>query len=83
MRYKTGQTIPTSGIYNVVHAGHRIDHEVTLLSGEACPRCAKCGSAVTFELLKAAPDLNARPFPIHLYEIPDLDDGLPQTASSK
>ena len=80
MRYRCGQSIPTSGIYTVVHVTHRPSHQVTLLVGEAFPRCAKCGDGVEFELVKAAPDLAARPFAIRLYEIPDLDDGVTQQA---
>jgi hypothetical protein len=82
MRYKSGQPIPTSGIYTVHHQVHRRAHEVTLLTGEIFPRCAKCGDLVEFELSKAAPHLSAKPFTIHLYEIPDLDEGLPDTSPS-
>jgi hypothetical protein len=81
MRYRTGQSIPTSGIYRVEHQQHRAPHEVTLLRGEEFPRCARCGDRVEFELVKAAPDLANRPFAIHLYEIPDLDTDLPEPVS--
>ena len=83
MPYRTGDRIPSSGIYNVIHRLHRAPHEVTLLVGDVFPRCAKCGDAVEFELLKSAPDLIGRDFAIHLYEIPDIDDTLSQTATSE
>jgi len=42
-----------------------------LLKGEYFPRCSKCGSAVQFELVKAAPDVGAAGgFRIVLYELP-------------
>jgi hypothetical protein len=75
MRYKSGQPIPASGIYTVFHREHRRAHDVTLLTGETFPRCAKCGDRVDFVLSKAAPHLSANPFLVHLYEIPDLDEG--------
>ena len=73
MRFRVGQAIPSSGIYTVTHKGHRQSHEVTLLKGDIFPRCARCGDRVQFELVKAAPHIEAHPFTIHLYEIPDLD----------
>jgi hypothetical protein len=78
MRYKTGQVIPSSGIYVVVHDRHRAPHEVTLLMGDVFPRCAKCADQVKFQLVRPAPDLLAGTFAVHLYEIPDLEDGMPQ-----
>src|SRR3569623_1634821 len=53
--FKTGQNVPESGIYRVVHAEHRLPHEVTLLRGEAFPRCAKCADQVEFEPVSLAP----------------------------
>ena len=79
MCYTTGLRIPSSGIYKVIHHLHRASHEVTLLVGDVFPRCAKCGDAVRFELLRSAPDLQSRDFAIHLYEIPDMDDNLSPT----
>jgi hypothetical protein len=72
--YRTGQKIPDSGIYKVVHRQHRLPHEVTLLKGDTFPRCAKCGDLVEFELIHAAPDHRASDMPVQLYALPDLDD---------
>lgn len=39
--FRTGEPIPESGIYRVIHKAHRLPHEVTLVWGQAFPRCAK------------------------------------------
>ncbi len=70
--YSTGQTVPESGIYRVVHAEHRLPHEVTLLRGEEFPRCCKCSGSVSFEVVRLAPQLTSRNRVI-LYELPELD----------
>jgi len=36
-RYKTGQVVPHSGIYQVSHNEHRLPHEVTLLRANSFP----------------------------------------------
>jgi hypothetical protein len=84
--FKTGAVIVHSGIYRVVHAAHRVPHEVTLLKGETFPKCQKCHEAVTFTLLRA---LNYQTvvqddsWRITLYELPVIedDDGSSQAAS--
>jgi hypothetical protein len=74
-RYRTGLKIRESGIYKVIHSKHRLPHEVTLLKGESFPRCSKCGSAVEFKLLRAAPQLGeAGGFRIVLYELPAAEE---------
>jgi hypothetical protein len=73
--FRTGELIPESGIYRVVHAGHRLPHEVTLLRDEYFPKCAKCHDAVAFELVRGvalAEDLEHQQ--IRLYELPVLDE---------
>jgi len=73
-RFKTEDEIPQSGIYRVIHAEHRLPHEVTLLQGEKFPRCAKCNSAVEFQTVYAAPDaFEDRRGKIVLHAIPELD----------
>ncbi len=59
--FRAGESIPDSGLYRVLHGGHRGNHEAILLMGEAFPRCAVCGENVHFELLQAAPHLNSDP----------------------
>lgn len=39
-----------SGVYRVVHDGHRPEHEATLLEDEVFPSCTSCGSEVRFTL---------------------------------
>lgn len=55
--YRTGETIPTSGDYEVIHTAHRLPTEVTLLEGERFPRCAECDGAVEFNLVQSSPGL--------------------------
>ncbi len=69
----TGAEAPETGIYRVVHAGHRLPHEVIVRKGDRFPRCAKCREAVLFELIHAAPDLFANR-QISIYELPVIDD---------
>jgi hypothetical protein len=69
--FRTGEPIPESGIYRVIHKAHRVPHEVTLLAGQNFPRCSKCKDAVLFELIKAATELlHEHGFRVHLYELP-------------
>jgi len=76
--YKTGEEIPTSGVYRVTHSEHRLPHEVMLLRGEKFPKCQACSDAVAFRLLRAAKEISRDEksliFNVALYEIPVLDD---------
>lgn len=65
--------MPTTGIYRVIHAEHRLPHEVILVAGEQFPRCSKCGALVSFELMREA-HAGFEYNPVRLYELPDLDD---------
>jgi hypothetical protein len=71
--FKTGATVPESGIYRVFHSAHRLPHEVTLFRGNFFPRCSKCQDEVVFELLHAAPRTFAYGR-LTLYELPTVDD---------
>jgi hypothetical protein len=74
-KFHTGQTVPESGIYKVIHAGHRLPHEVTLLAGHIFPRCSKCKDAVQFQVVRQAVTPDADPnFKVVVYELPVLDD---------
>jgi hypothetical protein len=53
-KYRPGQLIEESGVYQVVHDSHRLMHQVTLLEGGCFPACRRCGGAVRFEWLRAA-----------------------------
>jgi len=52
--YAPGEQAPVSGVYVVVHAEHRADHEATLLEGELFPSCLKCGDKVRFRVAQPA-----------------------------
>lgn len=55
-RYRAGEAVRQSGIYEVVHAGnHREAHEVVMISGEHFPDCDTCKEKVRFLLVRTAP----------------------------
>ena len=73
--FSTDQTVPHSGIYRVIHAGHRLPHEVTLIAGEVFPRCSKCKDAVQFEPIRQASLAQAdKSFKIVVYELPVVEE---------
>jgi hypothetical protein len=73
--YKSSDSIPESGIYRVIHANHRLPHEVTLLGGQVFPPCAQCREDVRFELVRELPELaRDRRGHVSLYSLPVLDD---------
>ena len=75
--YRTGEIIPHSGIYRVIHHQHRLPREVTLLRDEAFPRCSRCSDAVGFEMVMRAvrelEDVDDGRMRIALYELPELE----------
>ena len=82
MMLKTGDLVPESGIYRVVHSGHRLPHEVTLLKEQQFPRCSKCKDAVEFEPVMLAPTMGDRRGQIVLYELPELETEPGQSQSA-
>jgi hypothetical protein len=73
--YKSPASIPVSGIYRVLHAQHRLPHEVTLISGQTFPPCSKCHNEVRFELVRELPELaRERRGSVSLYSLPVLDE---------
>ena len=52
--YRPGDPVPQTGVYRVVHDGHRTEHEATLLNGGQFPHCTRCGDKVRFFLVRAA-----------------------------
>lgn len=71
--YKSSERIPESGIYRVIHAQHRLPHEVTLIAGQIFPPCAKCHEEVRFQMIRELPSLERRGN-VSLYSLPVLDD---------
>lgn len=46
--------VRTTGVYEVLHFGHRSPHEVFLWQHEIFPRCRQCERNVIFKLVRAA-----------------------------
>lgn len=74
--FRTGELAPETGIYRVVHTGHRLPHEVVILKGQRFPRCSKCTSSVLFELAHAAPDLFQSSI-CRIYALPVVEQSQP------
>jgi hypothetical protein len=73
--FKSGDTIPESGLYKVLHSQHRLPHQVTLVAGQAFPPCGKCRDEVRFELVRILPALaRERRGSVSLYSLPVLED---------
>lgn len=54
--FRCGDSVPQTGIYEVVHAhGHRAPHEVVLHAADAFPDCEVCGVGVRFRVIRTAP----------------------------
>ncbi len=74
-KFRVGEVIPASGIYQVFHLLHRASHDVTLLKDEKFPPCNKCGENVYFELVREVPEINEDyGFKVRLFEIPHPED---------
>lgn len=55
-RYRAGDSVRQSGIYEVIHdRDHRDVHEVVMISGERFPDCETCKEKVRFRLIRTAP----------------------------
>jgi hypothetical protein len=52
--FQPGDAVPESGVYTVVHDGHRDRHPATIFHGTRFPQCARCGKAVRFVLARPA-----------------------------
>ena len=52
--FKSGDVVPESGVYTVIHEGHRPNHAATIFKGERFPVCAHCGTLVRFALVRPA-----------------------------
>lgn len=72
--YRAGMPVPQDGVYRVQHDGHRVPHEVTLLSGGNFPPCSQCGGVVAFELVRGVAKEDTGRFHVTLYQLPVIDD---------
>jgi hypothetical protein len=79
--YQTGELVPESAVYRVIHAGHRLPHAVTICKGESFPRCAKCLDLVSFELVQTV-ECGFTYEPMHVYELHPLEEGHAASAIS-
>ena len=52
--FTTGQTVPRSGIYKILHK-HSPANQMTLLRNRHFPSCHRCGIPMNFELVSALP----------------------------
>ena len=71
--YKTGDLVPQTGIYRVIHGAHRLPHEAVVIEGFKFPRCQKCSDSVRFELIHSDPALYHYTR-YYVFELPVLDD---------
>lgn len=55
--YAPGHLVPISGIYIVVHDGHRAEHEVLAIRGEEFPSCRVCKENVRFYVGQPIPHM--------------------------
>lgn len=53
-----GDLVRESGIYRVIHDGHRPVHAVCAIKGDTFPDCRRCKQQVRFELWMEADYLN-------------------------
>jgi len=52
--FQTGDVVPESGVYTVLHSHHRERHSATIFKGDRFPLCARCGAGVRFMLSRRA-----------------------------
>jgi len=58
--FKSGDKVPHSGIYKVVHDPHHAqEHEVTCVYGKTFPSCDDCGDHVRFILIRDAQQVSS------------------------
>lgn len=55
--YRSGEQVPSTGLYRVFHYQHRMPHDAVLREGDVFPACNKCGERVTFNLSATAEPL--------------------------
>jgi hypothetical protein len=55
-RYKAGDPVVESGIYEAIHEGaHREPHEVVMVKADLFPACDTCAEKVRFKMVRSAP----------------------------
>ena len=64
--FKPGDTVLTSGIYDVIHDkldgdDHAHSHQVTAIAGKVFPPCRGCKGSVRFRIHQAAEHVDKNP----------------------
>src|SRR5579884_2898634 len=59
--YEPGERVPETGIYQVLHRGHRAPHANTIFRDEIFPPCKQCGQEVRFQFVIPMPKLLISP----------------------
>lgn len=54
MLYSPGQHVCITGVYEVMHFGHRPPHDVWLWAEEKFPYCRRCGGNLIFKFIRRA-----------------------------
>ena len=83
--FMTGTTVPSSAIYLVEHAPHRLASEVALFKGETFPRCGRCSEAVYFRMARVFHGLDAiekLSYRVPLYELEATDGEIEPTTTT-
>lgn len=56
--HRPGELVPSSGLYEVIHDGHRPPHKVIALRSDKFPPCRTCGEELRFLALQAVSYIN-------------------------
>src|SRR5579872_4008288 len=74
-KFNTGERVPHGGTYRIIHTGHRLPGEVSLLAGAVFPRCSKCNQHVEFEAVRYIPRWEEKKldFRVVVYELPVVE----------
>jgi hypothetical protein len=84
-QFSTGATVPASGIYQVIHAPHRLAIEVALFKGETFPKCGRCSEVVLFRMARIFHGLDVitqLSYRVPLYELEATDEEAESTTAT-
>ncbi len=57
MLFVPGERVRITGVYEVLHQGHRAPHQGFLSEGDRFPDCQRCGGNVIFRLVRPVKEL--------------------------
>ena len=52
--YLPGERVRVTGVYEILHSGHRASHGALLWEDDSFPPCRRCGRNVIFRLVNPA-----------------------------